>query len=31
MIKKCKFNWCKVKTDNYTGWIDVNNIWGSVN
>ena len=31
MIKKCKFNWCKVKTDNYTGWIDVNDIWGSVN
>ena len=31
IIKKCKKNWCKIKTDQYSGWIDKNNIWGSVN
>ena len=31
IIKKCKKNWCNVKTDQYSGWIDKNNIWGSVN
>ena len=28
MIKKCKINWCKIKTGKYSGWIDKNNIWG---
>ena len=31
VIKKCEDEWCNVKTDNYTGWIKVKNIWGSVN
>ena len=31
IIKKCKKNWCKIKTDQYSGWIDKNNIWGTVN
>ena len=31
IIKKCKKNWCKIKTDQYSGWIDKNNIWGAVN
>ena len=30
VIKKCENEWCNVKTDNYTGWIKVKNIWGSV-
>ena len=21
LVKKCKHNWCKIKTENYTGWI----------
>ncbi len=25
---KCEKNWCKVKSDQYSGWIDKNNIWG---
>jgi len=28
MIKKCKINWCKVKTENYSGWIKTTNVWG---
>ena len=30
IIKKCENNWCKIKTENYTGWIKANNIWGSI-
>ena len=29
LVKKCKKNWCKVKTKNYLGWIKTSNIWGS--
>jgi len=29
VIKKCKSSWCNVKTDNYSGWIKIINIWGS--
>ena len=26
IIEKCKKNWCKVKSNNYAGWIKTNNI-----
>ena len=29
LIKKCKKEWCKVKTEDYLGWIVTNNIWGT--
>ena len=29
LIKKCKKNWCKIKTGKYTGWVDKKNIWGN--
>ena len=29
IIKKCKNNWCNIKTYNYSGWIKIDNIWGS--
>ena len=29
LIKKCKNKWCKVKTEDYLGWIITNNIWGT--
>ena len=28
LIKKCKKKWCKVSTDNYSGWIQTNDIFG---
>ncbi len=28
LIKKCKNNWCKIKTGNYTGWIKKQNLKG---
>ena len=30
VIKKCEKNWCSVTTDNYSGWIKTDNIWGSI-
>jgi len=27
-IKKCKLNWCKIKSGNYSGWIKAKNVWG---
>ena len=28
IIKKCENLWCKVITDDYDGWIRINNLWG---
>ena len=28
ILKKCVSNWCKIKTDNYTGWMETKNSWG---
>ena len=28
IIKKCKINWCRIKTGDYIGWIDTKNVWG---
>ena len=30
VIKKCKNNWCKVTTNNYSGWIKAEKNWGSL-
>ena len=29
IIKKCTSNWCNIITDDYTGWIENKNVWGS--
>ena len=29
LIKKCENNWCNVNTDQFSGWIDKNSIWGN--
>ena len=29
VIKKCENNWCSIKTNNYKGWIQIKNVWGS--
>ena len=29
-IQNCQINWCKIKTDNFEGWIENNNLWGEV-
>ena len=30
LVKKCKKEWCKVRTENYFGWVKTNNIWGNI-
>ena len=30
ILKKCVSNWCKIKTDNYTGWMETKNSWGII-
>ena len=31
IIHKCDRTWCKVKSENFKGWIKVEKIWGSIN
>ena len=31
VIQKCDGIWCKVKTEDFKGWIKTDNIWGSIN
>ena len=31
ILKKCISNWCKIKSDNYTGWMQIKNSWGEGN
>ena len=31
VLEKCDGVWCKVKSENFKGWIKTNNIWGSIN
>ena len=28
LISKCKLDWCKIKTDKYSGWVKKENLWG---
>ena len=31
VIKKCLNNWCKITTNEFNGWVEAKNIWGSIN
>ena len=31
ILQKCIDGWCKIKSDNFKGWIKTDNIWGSIN
>ena len=31
VIKKCDGRWCKIKTENYEGWINNDHLWGKIN
>ena len=28
LIKKCKSEWCRVKTENFLGWVKADEVWG---
>ena len=31
ILQKCEKNWCKIKSDNFEGWIKNDDIWGLIN
>jgi len=31
VLQKCIDGWCKIKSNNFKGWIKTDNIWGSIN
>ena len=31
IVDKCEEKWCKIKSDEFKGWIKTNNIWGLIN
>ena len=31
IVDKCQEKWCKIKSDDYQGWIKTNDIWGLIN
>ena len=31
VLQRCEQNWCKIKSQNFKGWIKTNSIWGSTN
>ena len=31
VIKKCESYWCNITTDEYSGWVKTDNIWGKIN
>ena len=31
ILQNCSGIWCKVKTDKFKGWIETDNVWGSIN
>ncbi len=31
IVIKCYNEWCKIKSDKFKGWIEIENIWGSIN
>tara|TARA_B100001113_G_scaffold352747_1_gene354977 strand:+ start:766 stop:1218 length:453 start_codon:yes stop_codon:yes gene_type:complete len=30
ILKKCISNWCKIKSDDYIGWLQTQNSWGEI-
>ena len=28
IFKKCVKNWCKIETENYSGWVETKSVWG---
>ena len=28
LIQNCKDDWCEVKTENFKGWVKIENSWG---
>jgi len=31
ILQKCEINWCKIKSNNFEGWIKNDDVWGLIN
>ena len=31
ILQKCNWNWCKIKSGKFKGWINNDNMWGQIN
>ena len=31
IVRKCIKSWCNIETEEFSGWVDKNNIWGEIN
>jgi SH3-like domain-containing protein len=31
LIQNCEDYWCKIKTENFKGWVNKDDLWGSIN
>ena len=31
VVTKCQEDWCKIKSENFKGWVKTDNIWGIIN
>ena len=31
IIKKCEKDWCKIESENFKGWVNNKNLWGTIN
>ena len=31
VIQKCEYKWCEIKTEDFKGWVDKDNLWGAFN
>ena len=31
IIQRCQIDWCKVRTENFKGWVNKKNLWGFTN
>ncbi len=31
VIQKCEDKWCEIKTEDFKGWVDKDNLWGAFN
>lgn len=31
IVQKCENNWCKIKSEDFDGWVNTIDVWGSIN
>ena len=31
IVQKCEKSWCEIETNDFDGWVKIDNLWGSIN